>query len=177
MVFKKNYHKTFSMFLTHLTHILTHILIHYHFVQCFFSSSHNVVIVHFASVSSVDEEFRFHWELRSTSVVCKDGINLASEKKILHIYTIMCLFWSLDTGWWWTLCCCNCHPIDLQKWDVHKQCANLKKISQTIICWSYGKFEVYQNQSLLQRGRVQNLKAITNTQQSIAWILAAKVYM
>jgi hypothetical protein len=32
-----------------------------------------------------------------------------------------------------------------------------------------------QNQSLLQRGRVQNLKAITNTQQSIAWILAVKV--
>jgi hypothetical protein len=28
--------------------------------------------------------------------------------------------------------------------------------------------EVYQNQSLLQRGRAQNLKAITNTQQSIA---------
>jgi hypothetical protein len=28
--------------------------------------------------------------------------------------------------------------------------------------------EIHQNQSLLQRGRVQNLKAITNTQQSIA---------
>jgi hypothetical protein len=28
--------------------------------------------------------------------------------------------------------------------------------------------EVYQNQSLLQRGRVQNMKTITNTQQSIA---------
>ncbi len=35
--------------------------------------------------------------------------------------------------------------------------------------------EMTQNQSLLQRGRVQNLKAITNTQQSIAWILAVKV--
>jgi hypothetical protein len=100
MVLNFFYHKAFSMFSTHLTHILTHILTHYHFVQCFFSSSLNVVVVHFASVSSVDEEFRFHWELRSTSVVRKDGINLASEKRILHIYTIMCLSWSLDTGWW-----------------------------------------------------------------------------
>ncbi len=34
----------------------------------------DVVVVHFASVSSVDEEFWLHWELRS--VVRKDGIDL-----------------------------------------------------------------------------------------------------